>query len=906
MADERWRRTWEIFHDALDRDGAARAEFVSAACAGDRELIAEVNALLAAHESDDQFLETPASWLAGVDEPGRLGEGARIGPYLIRRIIGSGGMGVVYEAEDEGEIRRRVALKLIRAGMESREILARFAMERRSLALMNHPNIATAYDVGVSADGRPYVAMEYVDGVPITQFCEQHALTLPSRLELFLQVCDAVQHAHQKGILHRDLKPSNVLAGRDGTRTILKVIDFGVAKATLPGGDRPSFVTQAGRFIGTPEYMSPEQAGVGASDVDTRADIYSLGVMLYELLAGVLPVDPERLRSSSFGDIERMLFVDDLPTPSRRAGNATIAKQLRGDLDWIIGRAMEKERGRRYASVSEFASDIRRYLAHEPVLAGPPGAAYRFRKFVQRHRAGVAAATLLVLITVVFVVGLIVSNARTRQALQDAGIERERSNQVSAFLVNLFRVSKPTTAQANATTARELLDKGAADIRSLGDQPVVQAQLMETMGEVYTNLGLLDQAQTLLTDSLEIRRRTLGPDHAQVAQTLARLGRLHMSQGKYQEALARHREALAIYRRAATPDLDAVSTALLNEGAALRSLGETDAAEKSITESIAIRTERLKIEDDGVAEGYLHLGGIALKRGDLDAAERYRRQAVALRLRLHGEGHIDVARARNDLAVVLHQKGDDAGAETVYRDVLSTYVSVLGQDHAEVATIKNNLASVLRAQGKLSEAEPLLRDAVAIRRRQRGDDHPEVAVALNNLALLLRAKGDAAAAVPMLREALAIMRKAYPESHPNVIATLANLGELLHETSAPDAEAVLREALAARQKTLPPSNPNIAVSLSTLGHVRAERGDAKAAEAMLRDALASMQKSWPDDNPRVVQTKAYLGGALAELGQYEEAGRLLKDSQQKLGKSGSPHDRAYIEKQLRKVARFPS
>ena len=905
MTDDRWRRTWEIFHDALDREGPARMEFLSSACGDDAELLAEVKALLAAHESDGRFLETPAGWLAGVDEPAGLAEGARAGPYVIRRTLGSGGMGVVYEAEVEGEISRRVALKLIRQGMESPEIVARFAMERRSLALMNHPNIATAYDVGVNADGRPYVAMEYVDGVPITQFCDERSLTLTSRLSVFLQVCDAIQHAHQKGILHRDLKPSNVLAGLDGARPVLKVIDFGIAKATTPGRDR-SF-TVAGRFIGTPEYMSPEQAGVGGIDVDTRADIYSLGVMLYELVAGRLPVDPERLRSSSFGEIERMLFVDDLPPPSRRAANATAAKQLRGDLDWIIGRAMEKDRGRRYASVSEFAADIRHYLAHEPVLAGPPSAAYRLGKFVRRHRAGVAAAALLVVITSVFLVGLIVSNARTRQALQQADIERERSDQVSRFLLNLFRVSKPSTAQANAVTARELLDKGAADIRSgLGNQPAVQAQLMETMGEVYTNLGLLDQAQALLTDSLEARRRLLGPDHVEVAQSLARIGRLHMSQGKYQDALERHREALAIYRRQATPDLDAVSTALLNEGAALRSLGQFDEAEKSINASIDIRSRQLKAEDAGVAEGYLHLGGIAMQRGDLEAAERYRRQSVALRLRLHGEGHIEVARARNDLAVVLRQKGKDAEAETVYREVLSTYVSVLGEDHADVATIKNNLASVLRQEGKLAEAEPLLRDAVAIRRKQSGDDHPEVAVALNNLALLLRAKGDSAAAVPMLREALAIMRKAFSESHPNVIATLANLGELLHETNAPDAETVLRDALAGRQKTLPPSNPNIAVSQSMLGHVRAERGEAKSAEPMLREALTSMQKTWPDDNPRVVQAKAYLGGALAELGQYAEAGQLLKDSRQKIGKSASPHDRAYIEKQLEKVARFPS
>jgi serine/threonine protein kinase len=914
MADTRWQRTWEIFHEALELEPEARAAYLASACGEDAALMKEVAGLLGALDGDGAFLETPAAWFGGAGTIDQLEPGTRVGPYLIRRVIGSGGMGVVYEADHDGDIERRVALKLIRSGMESREILARFALERRSLALMNHPNIATAYDVGVSADGRPYFAMEFIDGAPLTHFCDEQMLTIGERLELFLQICDAIQHAHQKAILHRDLKPSNVLAGRDGERTILKVIDFGVAKATGPRADRRSFVTQIGRFIGTPEYMSPEQAGVANLDVDTRADVYSLGVMLYELLAGVLPIDPERLRSASFAEIERVLFTEDLPRPSRRVAMleqrqevaerrrltaATLERRLRGDLDWIVARAMERDRARRYQSVSEFAADIRRYLAHEPVVAGPPDLGYRIGKFVRRHRAGAAAAVVALLVTAGFIASLILSNARTQRALQEADVERERSNEVSSFLLNLFRVSKPSTAEANATTARELLDKGAADIRArLKDQPVVQARLMETMGEVYTNLGLLDQAEALLADSLDVRRRALGANHPEVALTLARLGRVHMSQGKYQDALARHREALAIYRRGTPVDLDSVSTALLNEGAALRALGQVDEAEKSLQESIAIRTQQLHMQDVGVAEAVQNLGGIALSRGDLSAAERYRRQAADLRLQLLGEGHIDVARARNDLAVVLYQKGDDAGAELLFRQVLATYLAVLGEDHAEVATTKNNLGAALRRQGKLAEAETLARDAVEIRRRLSGPDHPELAVALNNLALLMRAKGDPAAGVPMLREALTIMRKAYGDGHPSVTATLANLGELLHETHAADAESTLEEALSQRRKALKPGHANIAASMSALAHARAERGDTRAVEPMLREALAALEKTLPADNPRVIQAKAYLGGALVDLGQREEGETLLRASQAALAKGGSQHDRDYVTRQL--------
>ncbi len=898
MADERWQRTWEIFHEALDRDPDARAAFIAGACGDDAGLRDEVRALLDALERSE-FLERSPHWLAAEDEPDDLAAGSIVGPYTIGAAIGRGGMGVVYEATQAGEINRRAALKLIRSGMASREILARFAIERQALALMNHPNIATAYDVGVSADGRPYFAMEYVDGQPITTFCEANGLSIGERLTLFLQVCDAIAHAHQKGILHRDIKPSNVLAGRDGGRTIVKVIDFGVAKATRPRVVDGSFATAAGRFIGTPEYMSPEQAGVTKTDVDTRADIYSLGVLLYELLAGVLPVDADRLRSASLGEIEHLLFVDDLPPPSGRARAPALARQLKGDLDAIVGHAMEKDRERRYASANELAADLSRFLANEPIVARPAGAAYRARKFARRHRAGVAAAAVLVVTSIAFVASLVLSNARTERALQEAEVERERSNQVSAFLINLFRVSKPSTAAANATTARELLDSGAARIRAeLNTHPVVQARLMETMGEVYTNLGALDQAEALLNDALAVRQRTLGTAHPEVADTLARLGRLHVSQGRHKEALAQHRAALDIYQRIVPPDLDATATARLNVGAALRQIGELDAAEAMLTDALALLRQQLEREDARVAQILLNLGGVALARGDLDAAVNYRRQAADLMLKVYGEGHIDVARARNDLAVVQLQKGDEAAAEATWRQGLATYLAVLGDDHAEVATIKNNLGSVVRRRGDPVEAEMLFRSALETRRRQLGDSHPEVAVSLNNLGLLLRAKGDAAGAAAMLREANAIMRAVYGDMHANTLSTLANLGETSHEAGAADAEAILADALSRRRKTLPAAHQNIAVSMSLLAHTWAHRGDAARAEPELRTALAMLRKALPDDHPRVVQTKAYLGGTLADLGRYEEAEPLLRDSQKLLAKGGSLHDREYVERQL--------
>ncbi|MCK4759222.1 MAG: serine/threonine protein kinase, partial [Candidatus Aminicenantes bacterium] len=402
-----------------------------------------------------------------------------------------------------------------------------FESERQALALMNHSNIAKVYDAGATEQGRPYFAMEYVKGIPINEYCDTHKLSTPERLELFIQVCEGIQHAHQKGIIHRDIKVSNVLVTIQDDKPVPKIIDFGVAKATAQRLTERTVFTEIGQLIGTPEYMSPEQAEMTGLDIDTRSDVYSLGVLLYELLVGVLPFESDELRSGGFDEIRRKVREDEPPKPSTRlttpgfdTKNATrnrrtdlpsLTRQLKGELDWITMKAMAKDRTQRYASVSELAADIMRYLRHEPVVAGPPSAMYRMKKYVRRHRTAVAAAALVVVAMVIGITGTSIGLVKSTKAEKRTREEAQTAQQVSDFLVELFRISDPSEAKGNAITAREILDRGAERIEAeLSEQPLIQARLMDTMGIVYRNLGLYDAASSLLEQALNKRRQTLG------------------------------------------------------------------------------------------------------------------------------------------------------------------------------------------------------------------------------------------------------------------------------------------------------------------------------------------------------------------------------------------------------------
>jgi non-specific serine/threonine protein kinase/serine/threonine-protein kinase len=483
-----------------------------------------------------------------------------IGPYRLLQKLGEGGMGEVWLAEQTEPVKRRVALKVIKQGMDTKQVVARFEAERQALAMMDHPAVAKVFDAGATPEGRPYFAMEYVKGVPVTAHCDRHKLGNRERLDLFMQVCEGVQHAHQKAIIHRDLKPSNVLVSIQDGKAVPKIIDFGVAKATAQKLTEKTMFTQLGVLIGTPEYMSPEQAELTGQDVDTRTDVYSLGVMLYELLVGALPFDSKELRSGGFDAIRRKIREEDPPRPStrlstlgdrstesaklRRLDLPALQRQLRGDLDWITMKALEN-----------LAADVERYLRHEPVLASPPSAVYRARKFVRRHRLGVAAGAVVTAALLLGIAGTTVGLVRAVRAERRATVEAETATQVSGFLTGLFQEVDPARSRGETITLREVLDQASEKIEEeLADEPIVQARLMHVMGRTYYAISLSAEAVRFLERALAIRREALGRDHPDSMETMEWLADAYHWNAQDPECRAMYTELFEARRRVLGPE----------------------------------------------------------------------------------------------------------------------------------------------------------------------------------------------------------------------------------------------------------------------------------------------------------------------------------------------------------------
>ncbi len=720
----------------------------------------------------------------------------RIGPYKVLEVLGEGGMGIVYLAEQEKPMRRRVALKIIRLGMDTREVIARFESERQALALMNHPNIAKVFDAGTTEQGRPYFVMEYVAGIPITEYCDKHRLSTPERLELFTQTCQAIQHAHQKGIIHRDIKPSNVLVSVQDGKGVPKVIDFGVAKATSQRLTEKTVFTQHGVLIGTLEYMSPEQAEMGGLDIDTTTDIYSLGVLLYTLLVGALPFDPKVLRKAGYNEMQRIIREEEplklstrLSTLGEAAGEIanrrrtdtqSLRKQLRGDLDWIAMKAMEKSRIRRYAAASELAADIVRHLKNEPVVARPPSVAYHFHKFVTRHKGPFGLAAALVVLLVVFAVAMAIQAGRIAREAERANREAEAAEQVSDFLVGLFEVSDPSEARGNTVTAREILDKGAQKItQELKDQPLTQARLMNTIGEVYTSLGLYEQATPMLEGALTLRRNAHGDDHPDVAESLSNLATLYYYQGKYAEAEPLLQRALAIREKALGPDHPEVAKSLNGLASVYAEKGKYAKAEPLYQRSLAIQEKALGPDHPDLAIGLNNVALTYYDQGKYAEAEPLLQRALTIWEKALGPDHPDVATGLNNLAGLYRTQEKYAEAEPLFQRSLAIRERTLGPDHARVAKVLNSLAVLYEDQRKYAEAESLLQRSLAIREEALGPDHPEVAQSLHGLANLYRDQGKYAQAEPLYQRALAIRENALWAEHPDLAETLKDYAALL-------------------------------------------------------------------------------------------------------------------------------
>jgi serine/threonine protein kinase/tetratricopeptide (TPR) repeat protein len=848
MTPERWQQIQDIFHAALDRDASSRPAFLDDACAADQELRAEIDALLKAHREAGSFGDASTFTMTGM--AGRV-----IGDYRLLQSIGQGGMGEVWLAEQLRPVRRDVAMKLIRRGMDSSHFIARFEAERQALARMDHPAIATVFDGGTTPDGQPYFVMEYVKGEPITTYCDRVKLSTAERLELFIQVCEGVEHAHQKSVIHRDLKPSNVLVTTRDDRPVPKIIDFGVAKAIAQPLTDKTLYTALGSIIGTPEYMSPEQTVSGGLDVDTRTDVYSLGSMLYELLTGVLPFSAEELRKGGLIELSQLIREKEPVRPSARitAPDATtgaaascrrteplkLAAQLRGDLDWITMKAIHKDRTRRYGSASALAADIRHHLNHEPVLAGPPSATYRAGKFIRRHRVGVGISAVAALTLVSVAITLVVQaqriaheRDRANQEAIRANREGEASRQVTDFLVGLFKVSDPSEARGNAVTAREILDKGAKSIESdLSGQAEVQGRLMATMATVYQSLGLYEEAATLFAKSLEVQRRLFGDDNAVVANTLHDLGTLQVL------------------------------------------MGDLDSGEKTLTEALALRERLVGANSFDVAITSGSLGILAYERGDFARAESlFRRRLALLRATSEGQGEA-AADALNDLAMTIEQARADYGeAKTLLSESLEIRKRVLGPDHPKLGQSLNNLAMAHYRAGEFDAAEPLFREALARNIANFGDVHTEVSATSSNLALVLRERGAYAEAHALWARALVIDRQLLGDHHPTIGFTLTYWGESLRRNGdAKAGEAKLREALAVFAQALPEDHWRAAEARSLLAMCLADQRRFAEAETLLLSSYSSLAAQYAPSHPRVAGVVERLSVLYDAWGQPQKA-----------------------------------
>jgi non-specific serine/threonine protein kinase/serine/threonine-protein kinase len=663
----------------------------------------------------------------------------RIGPYRLIQRIGDGGMGEVWLAQQLEPVQRQVAIKLIKPGMDSARVIARFEAERQTLALMDHPAISKVFEAGTTPEGRPYFAMEYVRGDAITTYCDRQRLTVRERIELFIQLCDGVQHAHQKGIIHRDLKPSNVLVSETDDRPIPRIIDFGIAKAMAQPLTERSLMTEMGSLVGTPEYMSPEQAEMTPLDVDTRSDVYSLGLLLYELLVGVLPFDREALRNAPLDEVRRTIREVEAPRPSTQAtrvGDSAevaarrqtqpgrLASLLRGDLDWVTKKALEKERSRRYATANALAMDLRRHLLNEPVLAGPPSAIYRVGKFVRRHRVAAAAGGAIALLLVAFAATMAVQAGRIARERDRANQEAATAKQVSDFMVSLFRGFDPSEARGNTLTAREVLSRGARRIdEDLRDQPQVQARMRATIGTVYTGLGLYAEAEAILKEAMQAQQRVLGEDSAETLATEHALANAYWYQRKYSEA------------------------------------------EPLYVNVVNRRTRALGVDHRDTLQANFDLASVYLIQKRWPEYEKLGLETLARQRRVLGDTHFDTLSSLNNLNNFYYLQGRYAEAEPIGREVFTVRARTLGPDHPSTLLAQHNLAANMDRLGLADAAEKLFLDVLDRRQRVLGKEHPSTATTLHILAASYARRKRYTEAEPLALSAHEAVRKTLGEDH---------------------------------------------------------------------------------------------------------------------------------------------
>jgi len=898
--NERFAELDRLLEAALELPESERGAFLAARCA-EPAMRAEIERLLAGLGAADTLLP-PAGALAGplgdafarelsAPAPDAPAPGRRIDDYELVQLLGHGGMGEVWEAEQLAPVRRRVALKLIRSGHDSERLLARFASERQALALMNHPAIARVFDGGATASGRPYFVMELVAGEPITEFCDRRRLPVQARLGLFLEVCEGVQHAHHRGVVHRDLKPSNVLVADVDGRPAAKIIDFGIARALADPLTGESFLTEYGEFVGTPEYMSPEQAGGDPADVDSRADVYALGVLLYELLAGVRPFDSRTLRGAGLVELLRVVREVEPKRPSERLealepadreraaaaraeSAAGLVRRLRGDLDWIVARALEKERERRYGSPQELAADLRRHLADEPVVAGPPSTGYRLRKLVRRHRGAVAAGAL---VAAALVAGAGVSlwqAVRATRAERVARAEAETARQVSDFLIGLFERSDPGVAQGSDPTAREILARGRDKLASeLAGQPLIRARLEATIGGILRKLGHYEEARPLVESALALRERELPPGHADRARALLGLARLEAEVAHHERAEELFRLALADLVAALGAEHPESLDAAVELAQVVMNRGRYEEAERLYRESALALEQVVGPEDLLVGHAWSGDGNALFRLGRLAEAEAAHRRALAIYERRLGPDHPSVALVLGNLTGTLAPLGKYAEAKEAGHRALAIHEKVYGPEHRFVATALTNLATVYGGNGELEEAERLLLRGLGIRRRVFGEDSPETGIDYKNLGHLATLRGEYPRAEGYLERSLAIDLARLGAEHPRVAWDLGALGALaLRRARWAEAEEKLGRALDIARAKLGAEHRDVARYERDLARAALAQGRLDEAEVRARRAREILERQAPEspELPAALEAEGEVALARGDLAAARE------------------------------------